>query len=130
MQASRAPRGGAGWAVFAATMLLLVGTINITCGITPLADDQRFVADELFFGDLSFKGVVLLIIGGLLLVAGRMILSGSAIGVMLGILLAGFNAIAQVLAIGAYPFWSVIVLVIDGMIIYELSASGEALSAD
>ncbi len=42
---------------------------------------------------------------------------------------AGFNAIAALLAIGAYPVWSVIILVIDGLIIYALTVHGDALKA-
>jgi hypothetical protein len=45
----------------------------------------------------------------------------------MGIVFAMLNAIAQILAIGAYPVWSVIILVIDGLIIYALTVYGDAL---
>ena len=60
-------------------------------------------------------------------VTATMIFAGSDLAAVLGITFAGFNAIAALLAIGAYPLWSVIILVIDGLIIYALTVYGEAL---
>jgi hypothetical protein len=53
-----------------------------------------------------------------------LIFNRSHLGALVGILIAGLNAIAQLMAIGAYPVWSVIVLVIDGLIIYGLCVYG------
>jgi hypothetical protein len=63
MERERAPREGAGWVVFAATLFMILGVFNVIDGIVALAEDDNFVADELFFGGLAFWGVVMLLIG-------------------------------------------------------------------
>jgi hypothetical protein len=126
MEASRA-RKGTGWAGFAGTMILIVGTFNVIWGLVALIEDDYFVADELLFGDLSFWGVVLLIIGGAQVITAMLIFSGSEMGVVLGIMFAGLNAVGALLSIGAYPIWSMIILVLDGLVIYALTVYGDAL---
>jgi hypothetical protein len=48
-------------------------------------------------------------------------LAFAAILLLLG---AVFHATAALLSIGAYPIWSVILLVVDGLILYSLSVYG------
>jgi hypothetical protein len=124
-EASRIARAQ-GWATFAGVLFLLLGTFNIIDGIVALIDDDYFVADELLFGDLSMWGVIFLIIGGLQLLTAALIFGGSAFGAFLGITLAGLNAIGHLLAIEAYPLWSIIVIAIDGLVIYGLTVYGDA----
>jgi uncharacterized membrane protein YjfL (UPF0719 family) len=53
-----------------------------------------------------------------------MIFNRSRRGALLGIVIAALNALAQLVAIGGYPAWSVIVLVVDGLVIYGLCVYG------
>ena len=127
MEGSRNGSKGQGWAAFAATMVLVVGVFNVIYGLAAIIEDDYFVADELLFGDLSLWGWVHLIIGVLQVMTATLIYAGNDFGAVLGIMFAGFNAIAALLAIGAYPVWSVIILVVDGLIIYALTVYGDAL---
>lgn len=127
MEASRNGSKGQGWAAFAATMVLVVGVFNVIYGLAAIIEDDYFVADELLFGNLSLWGWVHLIIGVLQVITATLIYAGNDFGAILGIMFAGFNAIAALLAIGAYPVWSVIILVVDGLIIYALTVYGDAL---
>jgi hypothetical protein len=127
MEASRNGSKGQGWAAFAATMVLVVGVFNVIYGLAAIIEDDYFVADELLFGSLSLWGWVHLIIGVLQVITATLIYAGNDFGAVLGIMFAGFNAIAALLAIGAYPLWSVIILVVDGLIIYALTVYGDAL---
>jgi hypothetical protein len=127
MEASRNGSKGQGWAAFAATMVLVVGVFNVIYGLAAIIDEDYFVADELLFGNLSLWGWVHLIIGVLQVITATLIYAGNDFGAVLGIMFAGFNAIAALLAIGAYPVWSVIILVVDGLIIYALTVYGDAL---
>ena len=126
MEASRGGSRGHGWAAFAATMVLIVGVFNVIYGLAAIIEDDYFLADELLFGDLSFWGWVHLIIGVAQVITAMLIFGGNDFGAVLGIMFAGFNAIAALLAIGAYPVWSVIILVIDGLVIYALTVYGDA----
>jgi hypothetical protein len=127
MEGSRNGSKGQGWAAFAATMVLVVGVFNMIYGLAAIIEDDYFVADELLFGNLSLWGWIHLIIGVLQVITATLIYAGNDFGAVLGIMFAGFNAIAALLAIGAYPVWSVIILVVDGLIIYALTVYGDAL---
>jgi hypothetical protein len=118
---------GQGWAAFAATMILIAGVFNLIYGLAAIVDDDYFEAGELLFGDLSLWGWIHLALGVAQVVTATMIYAGSDLAAVLGITFAGFNAIAALLALGAYPVWSVIILVIDGLIIYALTVYGDAL---
>jgi hypothetical protein len=127
MEGSRGDSRGQGWAAFAATMVLIVGVFNVIYGLAAIVDDDYFGAGELLFGDLSLWGWIHLILGMAQVVTAALIYAGNDFGAVLGIMFAGFNAIAALLAIGAYPIWSVIILVVDGLIIYALTVYGDAL---
>ena len=63
-------RGGAGreesagWGTFAAAFFLLLGVFNTIDGIAALAGDRRLDEGELFVGDLTMWGAILLASGG------------------------------------------------------------------
>ncbi len=45
-------------------------------------------------------------------------------GALLGIMLAGLSAVNSLLSVGAYPIWSLIILALDGVVIYALTVYG------
>jgi hypothetical protein len=116
---------GAGRVVFAATLLLILGTLNIIYGIGALdganifVDDRRYVLD-----DLNTLGWVLIVLGAIQLIGGLSLMGGNAFGRIVGIFGAGFGAIGALLSIGgSYPWWSLAVFflciyVIHGIFIY------------
>jgi hypothetical protein len=126
MEGSPDASRGQGWAAFAATMVLIVGVFNVIYGLAAIIDDDYFVAGELLFGDLSLWGWIHLVLGVLQIITAMLIFAGNELGAVLGIMFAAFNAVAALLAIGAYPLWSVIILVVDGLIVYSLTVYGDA----
>ncbi len=117
-----APRG-AGWVLFAATLFLILGIFNVIDGIVALAKDNHFAGDQLFFGDLTLWGIILLAIGAIQLLASFQLYSGR--GQILGIFLLTINLVAQLFFLPVFPFWSIIVMVIAGFAIYGLTVYGE-----
>lgn len=115
---------GWGWLTFAAVVFILAGIANGLWGIAALANDDYFTADELLFGDLAMWGVFYLVLAGAQLMTAWLILRRSAVGALLGIGLTLTHALIALMSIGAYPLWTVIVLVIDGLIIYGLTVHG------
>jgi hypothetical protein len=115
---------GAGWLTFAAVLLLLAATFNAVYGIAALANDDYFAADELLFGDLSMWGVVYLTFAAVQAAAGILIIRRSLAGALIGIALAMLHGLVVMMSIGAYPVWSVVLLVIDGLVIYGLTVYG------
>jgi hypothetical protein len=112
---------GRGWAVFSGVMLLAVAAANTLYGISALVNDDYFAIDELLFGDLAVWGVLSLLFASGQLLTGVLVLRRRASGAALGIMFAGLHGIVALASIGAYPLWSVVVLVIDGLIVYGLS---------
>ena len=116
---------GAGRVVFAATLLLIVGTINVIYGIGALDDANIFVNDTRFVLDnLNTLGWVLIILGAIQLIAGFSLMGGRSFGRVIGILAGSLGAIGALMSIGqAHPWWSLgvfalCVYVVHGIIIY------------
>jgi len=115
---------GSGWAGFAAVMFFVLGAFNVIDGLAALAEDENFVADELFIGDLTVWGIVMIAIGLLQLYTAYALFVDRPSGVTIGIGLAAFNLIAQLFFLPAYPIWSVLIMVIDVLLIYGLTVYG------
>jgi hypothetical protein len=111
-----------GLVTFAGVMLVIAGAFNLLDGFVALVKDDYYIADELLFGSLSAWGVLWLLVGAMQLFAGYEVMKRKSWGVILGVFLAGVNAITQLMFLGAYPAWSIAILVVDGLIIYALTA--------
>ena len=119
------PTEGSGWVLFAGIMIMMVGVLNIIWGIAAIDRSGFFVQDTKFiFSDLRTWGWIVLILGGLQLAAAFSVWAGGSYGRWFGIASATCNAIAALLSIPAYPFWSLAIFAIDVLIIYGLSAYG------
>jgi hypothetical protein len=116
---------GSGWVLFAGIMILTVGILNVIYGIAAIGDSTFFVADQKYIlSGLNTWGWVMLILGALQLLAAFSIWAGNRYGRWFGIICAMANAIAALLAMPAYPFWSLVVIAIDILVIYGLAAYG------
>jgi len=124
---------GTGRVVFAATLLLIAGTLNILYGIGALDGANIFTDDRRFIlSDLNTLGWVLIVLGLIQLVGGFSLMAGNVFGRFIGILGASLGAIGALLSIGgAYPWWSLAIFflciyVIHGIFVYgdERAASG------
>ena len=108
---------GAGRVVFAATLLLILGFLNVIYGIGALDDANYFVNDTRFILDnLNTLGWVLILLGIVQFTAGFSLMSGNAYGRVLAIIGGSLGAIGALFSIGgANPWWS---LVMFGLCIY------------
>jgi hypothetical protein len=118
---------GAGRVVFAATLLLIVGTINIIYGIGALDDARIFVNDTRFIlTNLNTLGWVLIVLGVFQLTGGISLISGNTYGRVIGITAGSLGAIGALLSIGgAYPWWSLGVFVLCIYIVHGIYVFGE-----
>jgi hypothetical protein len=111
--------------VFTATLLVIVGTVNIIYGIGALDDANIFVNDKRYiFTNLNTMGWVLLILGVIQLAGGVSLIAGNTFGRVIGIVGGTLGAIAAILSIGGkYPWWSLAVFalcvyVVHGIVVY------------
>ena len=116
---------GSGWVLFAGIMIVTVGILNLIYGIAAIGDSSFFVAGQKFIlSGLNTWGWVMLVLGVGQILAAFSIWAGNSFGRWFGIACAMLNAIAALLAIPAYPFWSLVVIGIDILVIYGLAAYG------
>ena len=116
-----------GWVIFAAVMLIIAGVLNVIWGIAAIADSKFFIQDQKYIlSNLNLWGWITLIIGVLQLLAGFSLWSGNIYGRVMAILFASLSALAALLSIPAYPFWSLAIFAIDIIIIYQVSLYGGA----
>jgi hypothetical protein len=118
---------GAGRAVFAATLLLIAGVLNIIYGVGALDDANIFVNDKRYiFSNLHTMGWVLIVLGVIQLTGGISLYAGNTWGRIIGVVGASLGAIAALLSIGgAYPWWSLGIFFLCLYIIHGLFVYGE-----
>jgi len=77
--------------------------------------------------NLKTWGWAVLIWGVILILAGFLIFSGNMFGRIVGVAVAGLNALLQLAYLNHNPFWSLTMILIDILIIYGLVAHGGRL---
>jgi hypothetical protein len=118
-------QAGGGWITFAGVMLLLVSILNMIHGIAAISNSKFFVANAKYvFSDLNTWGWIVLGIGVLQMIVAFGIWAGNRMARWAGIFIVSLNAIAQLLFIPAYPFWSLSIFALDILVIYGLAAYG------
>jgi len=118
---------GAGRTIFAAILLLMLGTINIIYGIGALDDANVFVNDTRYIlTNLSTLGWVLIILGLIQLTGGFSLMAGNAYGRVIAIIGGSLGAIGALLSIGgAYPWWSLAVFALCIYVVHGIVVFGE-----
>jgi hypothetical protein len=72
-------------------------------------------------------GTVHLLIGVVLILSGAGVLSGNIVARTVGVVVAAVSALANMAFIGAYPFWSLLIITVDILVIYALIVHGREL---
>jgi hypothetical protein len=123
-RARRSEPAGGGWLLFAGTMVLIAATIDAVYGVTALAGDDSFSAEELLLGDLSTWGVFFLIAAATQAAAALMIFARNPVGALIGVVAAMLSGTPALFSVLANPVSSLIVIALDVLVIFSLSAYG------
>jgi hypothetical protein len=114
-----------GWVTFAGILLLIAGVLNVVYGIAAIGNSDFFVHDAHYvLSGLNTWGWVTLVTGVLQFFAALSLWRGGLYGRIIGIFAAGLSAIAALLSIPAYPFWSLAVFALSVVIIHQIAAHG------
>jgi len=118
---------GTGRVAFTATLLLIVGVLNIIYGIgaldgaNVLVNDQRFVLTN-----LNTLGWVALILGLIQLAGGLSLMAGNTFGRVIAIIGGSLGAIGALLSVGgSYPWWSLAIFALCIYIVHGILIFGE-----
>jgi hypothetical protein len=124
--AGRAEKATSGWAIgfilFAAIMMIMVGVFQALQGIIAIFENEFYVATRnyTFQFDATTWGWIHLLVA----FAGYGLLSGKAWARLLAITLAALSATANFLFIPYYPFWSLLLVTLNILVIWAITAHG------
>ena len=123
--------GWVGWIFFAGTMMVIGGILNAIYGLVAIFNDDWVVWQNrtAVLLDLTGWGWIHLVIGIVLILAGIGVFSGNILARTIGVLVAAVSLIANFLWLPVYPLWSIVVIVVDALVIWALTAHGRELKA-
>lgn len=107
----------------AGTLMTLTGLLTFFIGITGIIRGVFFnsVATYPFYFSVRSRGITLLVIGAVAFVVGLALLIRMHWARHVAIVVAVVSAVANFMFLPFYPFWSIVVLILDVIIIWELT---------
>jgi hypothetical protein len=120
-----------GWVIFAGVMMILIGFLNFFYGLAAVVNDDVVVVggQGAIIADLTTWGWVTILLAIVLVLTGFGLLAGAEWSRWVGVFIVGLNAIAQVWIFPAAPLWALIIILLDVIIIYNLTARWSGTSA-
>jgi hypothetical protein len=121
--------GPTGWAVFAGTVLAIAGAFNIIYGLAAIFRDEVITTtgQHVIVWDVTRYGWILFIFGIFQLLAGMALFAGASWARWTAVVLAGLNAVANVPFLSVQPVWTALIIALDILVIYQLTARWEAV---
>jgi hypothetical protein len=122
--------GWVGWIVFAAVFMVTIGAINIFQGLAALFRSDVYwetAKGNVVAFNVTTWGWFSLLFGIALIIVGVLLMRGSTFARVVGIFLVSLNLINQFGWASFYPFWSIIAIALDIVIIYALIVHGREL---
>ncbi|WP_415924263.1 hypothetical protein [Streptomyces sp. AK08-02] len=113
---------GSGWVVFAGVLMISGGLMTLLAGIAAIAKDDVFVTTRnyVYEFDITAWGWIHLIMGVVITLAGAALFQGATWARVVGVGLAGLAMLANFLWIPYAPFWAVVLIAINGFVIWAL----------
>lgn len=119
-----------GWVSFAGIMLLLGGFFSLLAGFVALFKDGVVFSNftnSVWILTYSQWGWIHMIIGLLAIIAAGSLMAGNMYGRVVAVIVAFASALVNMAFLPMYPFWSIIIITIDIMVIYSVMAHGGEL---
>lgn len=126
---AEAPTAWTGWIAFAGIMLIIGGSLQALYGFFAIINDQWVVwgKEQAVLLDLSSWGWVTLIWGIVVILAGIGLFSGNMMARIVGVIVASVSLIANFFFLPVAPFWAIIVIAIDALIIWAIVVHGREM---
>jgi uncharacterized membrane protein len=122
----------AGWVVFAAIMMILLGAFQAIEGLVAIFDKGYYLVGPeglVVNVDYTAWGWVHLILGVAAVAAGFGLIAGNMAARVVGVVVAVLSAILNLAFLAAYPVWSTIVITLDVIVIYAIVVHGRELKS-
>ena len=123
-------RAGAGWVMFAAIMMIVLGIFGIFEGLAAIVKSGFYHIPPNYYITVNTRGWgwIHLILSIIVVLAGFALFGGATWARVVGIAMASLSAIANFLFIPVYPFWSLLIIALNVIVIWALAAHGRALA--
>jgi hypothetical protein len=125
----RRPSAWAGWIILAAVLMCLSGAFNIVTGLIAIFTDDVYVntPSSSVVLDVTAYGWVHVVWGLVIIATGLSLVRGHAWGRIVAVLVVGFNTITQLGELPSYPFYSLLIIVVDLLVLWAVIVHGEEM---
>jgi hypothetical protein len=116
-------RTAEGWAMFAGIIMVIAGVSDIIFGLTAIFNDEVLTktGGQLIFWDFTTWGWITLLLGILMVLAAFGLFAGQSWAMWTTVVFASLAAIGQISWITVSPIWSLIVISLSVIVIYQLT---------
>jgi hypothetical protein len=136
---STTPRGGpaerrqveqrqpTGWTVFAAAVMLIVGSLDALYGLAAILNNEIVIVggQGVILADVTVWGWIHLLLGLIIIATALGLFAAAEAARWAAIFFITINAIAQIVWFPAAPLWAFLMIILDVTIIYQLTARWE-----
>ena len=122
--------GWTGWIIFAGVILLISGIFSVVQGLVAVIGPNAYYVvggGSLWLFDVAGWGWWNLILGLLLVLTAVALMAGQAWARVVAIILVILSAVGQLLLLPAQPWWSLIVIAIEVLVLYAIIVHGREL---
>ncbi len=120
----REPAGVSGWIVFAGVIMLIMGFLDAMWGLAAIINNEVITVGGhgVVVWDITAWGWGHLILGTLVACTGLGLLAGQTWARVLGIFFVSLDLLVQFGTFTLFPLWSIMIIAIDIVILYQLTA--------
>ncbi|MFE2124485.1 hypothetical protein ACFW9U_28015 [Rhodococcus aetherivorans] len=113
----------AGTSIGAAVIMATIGILQFFQGIAAVAEDEVFVQGQeyTFKFDLTTWGWIHIVFGVVMVVVGIALISGATWARVAAIVIAALSILANFLWLPYYPWWSILIIALDVVVIWAIS---------
>jgi hypothetical protein len=113
--------------------MVILGALHAFQGLVAIFKDDYFLVSSSGLAvkfDFTAWGWVHLVVGIVVVVAGLGVMAGQVWARVVGVLLASLSLLANVAFLAAYPFWSLVMIALDIVIIMALTVHGSDIKPE
>lgn len=116
-----------GWTVFAGVVMLIIGSLDALYGLAAILNDEVVVVGGhgVILADFTTWGWIHLILGSLVALTGLGLFAGMSAARWAAIFFVTINAVTQIVWFTAAPLWAMLIIFLDVVVIYQLTARWE-----
>ncbi|OWY81523.1 hypothetical protein [Rhodococcus sp. BUPNP1] len=113
----------AGTSIGAAIIMATIGILQFFQGIAAVAEDELFVQGQeyIFKFDFTAWGWIHIVLGVVMVVVGIALITGATWARIGAIVIAALSILANFLWLPYYPWWSILIIALDVVVIWAVS---------